>query len=241
MKKIIITMFFVVVSIISFSEANFVNVSSDTFDEEKYIVYTALWCPHCRAEYEHIQSIYEKYKDNFNLVVYVSSDDTKEKISNYFDAKHFTFPIIYDEDNFYAKRVYNIKYLPTIIKYKKGYDLKVLDLVFNVNNYYEYNKHLIDKNVRKSLKDVVLLNKENKEVKLVDIATDNKVIVYENTNEFNDDYVYLVNDKIMNIDEFLNLNKDNVFYILSKNLDFDKSYMVIVKDSLFTNSFMPIR
>ena len=38
------------------------NVNKDMIKKD-YSIYTAIWCPHCRAQYKHLQEIYDKYKE----------------------------------------------------------------------------------------------------------------------------------------------------------------------------------
>lgn len=272
-KKVIVTIFLLATPFINLASSNsneqnktfkFIEVSDETFNDEKYVIYTALWCPHCRSEYEHIQKIYDKYPNNFNLVVYVSSDNKKQDIENYFKAKKYTFPIVYDYDNYYRDYVYNIEFLPTTLKYKKGYAPEKIDnLVFNVNNYYEYNKFLIDKKVRENIKNISIINSENEEKKLLDVISSNSILFYADSgdeydlNELerlekiknNRELIYLVNSENMTLEEYLEISKyseyKKMYYVEGKKIkeNFklnDVSAVLEVKKSLFTNSFMPI-
>lgn len=56
----------------------------------------ATWCPPCRAEMPSIEGLYQKLKDNDQVVfvmLSVDDDDKKEKVRNYISNKAHTFPV----------------------------------------------------------------------------------------------------------------------------------------------------
>ncbi|WP_067141573.1 TlpA family protein disulfide reductase [Oceanivirga salmonicida] len=157
MKKIILTLIMSILPFMSLAKTNnnasykFNTISKKAFSDNKYIAYTALWCGHCKAEYKHFQEIYEKYPNNFNIIVFISNDNSKEEILDYFKKNKYTFPIYYDEGKIYMNAL-NIQYYPTIFEIKdtkNGINLTQIDELFNVNNFYEKNKKEIDRNLKK--------------------------------------------------------------------------------------------
>jgi len=54
----------------------------------------ATWCPPCRAEMPHIQSLYEQYSaDQRFAFILLSLDDDREKLINYTKNSSYTFPV----------------------------------------------------------------------------------------------------------------------------------------------------
>lgn len=252
MKKNILLLVSFLFSVLSFS-ANFVTVDENTFLDGKYVVYTALWCPHCRIEYEYIDKIYNEYKDNYNIVVFVSADNKKEEIEKYLDAKNFTFPIVYDTGNVYRDKVYNVEYFPTTLWHKNGSSPKKLeDFLFNLKRYYQINKKYIDKNTREKLKDVYVVDKNNNRINILDIEKKDALFVYFNKNEtiFDNNLnkaIYLFDNNNMSMSDFLEYAKDreNVYYVdsvdLRQRFNMTENINILeLRNSLFTNSFIPL-
>lgn len=78
----------------------------ETFDEEKAIDFStfkgkkvflnvwASWCPPCIAEMPSIEALYQKFKDNENVVfIMLNVDEDKSKAEKFLKRKKYTFPI----------------------------------------------------------------------------------------------------------------------------------------------------
>lgn len=56
----------------------------------------ATWCPPCRAEMPHIESLYKKVRDQENLVfLMIALDKEMEKSKDFIEKKGFTFPVVH--------------------------------------------------------------------------------------------------------------------------------------------------
>ncbi|EKB50437.1 TlpA family protein disulfide reductase [Cecembia lonarensis] len=56
----------------------------------------ATWCPPCRAEMPHIESLYKKVNEQENLeFLMIALDKEFEKSKDFIDKKGFTFPVVH--------------------------------------------------------------------------------------------------------------------------------------------------
>ena len=56
----------------------------------------ATWCPPCRAEMPHIESLYKKVNEQENLeFLMIALDKEFEKSKDFIDKKRFTFPVVH--------------------------------------------------------------------------------------------------------------------------------------------------
>jgi len=78
-----------------------------------FINFWATWCPPCIAEMPGIQSLYDVYKDNEDIVfVMISLDKNRNKAKKFIDKKGFTFPVFFPDKGGIPK-VYESKGIPT--------------------------------------------------------------------------------------------------------------------------------
>jgi thiol-disulfide isomerase/thioredoxin len=69
---------------------------SDYKGKTVFINLWATWCPPCRAEMPHIESLYQKVKDTENLeFLMIALDKEMEKSKSFIDDKGFTFPVVH--------------------------------------------------------------------------------------------------------------------------------------------------
>ncbi len=246
---------------------DFNKISKDEFLNSKYIIYSALWCSHCRAEYKHLQEIYEKYPDNFNIIVFINNSNDKKEILDYFNKENYTFPIYYDEDNYFMENL-QIEYFPTILEYNITDEGIVINRElneFNLNNFYENNKKEIDNSVREKLNDINVIDINGDKLNLLNILTENAIVMYgapwcpdcqKETEHIiktkgDKDYIYLVDPKKYTYEEFIDFTKDKelpykMYYVNSSiirdrfNINWIPSTFEI-KDGYITNTFKEIK
>ncbi|RUL48653.1 redoxin domain-containing protein [Lysinibacillus antri] len=75
----------------------------------------ATWCPPCRAEMPHMQSFYEKNKDNGVEIIAVNLtalDEGKQAVEKFVNEYGLTFPVVLDENGSVGK-LYEILTIPT--------------------------------------------------------------------------------------------------------------------------------
>lgn len=139
MKKILLSIIFVLSSI-SYSRLYMPAeyFKENTFKHNDYLVYVSLFCPSCRAELEHIQKIYDKYQNEYNIHVIIDGNNTKEEIEEYINEKGYTYPIVYDVDRTFLLEQLKLEYVPAVYLieqyedklYREQIDILGLDLEF---------------------------------------------------------------------------------------------------------------
>jgi thiol-disulfide isomerase/thioredoxin len=81
---------------------SFLDLEGNRVDLEDYkgktvfINLWATWCPPCRAEMPHIESLYKKVSEQENLeFLMIALDKEFEKSKDFIDKKGFTFPVVH--------------------------------------------------------------------------------------------------------------------------------------------------
>jgi thiol-disulfide isomerase/thioredoxin len=87
-----------------------------------FMNFWATWCAPCVAEMPGIQTLYEKYQDNPDVVfVMINVENKESKVRNFIKKKKFTFPIYFPDASSIPK-VYESKGIPTtFVLDKEGY------------------------------------------------------------------------------------------------------------------------
>ena len=148
------------------------NVNKDMIKKD-YSIYTAIWCPHCRAQYKHLQEIYDKYKENYHIVTVVAGTNTKQEVLEFMAENKYTFPIVYDDDLQLAKEL-EISSIPVIYENLEELDVEGL----NVSDYYEKYKDEIDETTRKRLETVKIIDEFGKIHEVSEIAKGDAIVMY---------------------------------------------------------------
>lgn len=69
----------------------------------------ATWCPPCVAEMPSIQQLYDKYKDNNEVIFLMVSNENPETIQKFMQKRGFTFPVYSNKykmpDSFYTESI----------------------------------------------------------------------------------------------------------------------------------------
>ena len=87
-----------------------------------FINFWATWCAPCVAEMPSINSLYEIYKDNPQVVfVMINTEIKEDKVRKFIKKKDFSFPIYFPNASM-IPRVYETKGIPaTFVLDKEGY------------------------------------------------------------------------------------------------------------------------
>ncbi|HDH05575.1 MAG TPA: TlpA family protein disulfide reductase [Nitrospirae bacterium] len=102
------------------------DVSLSSFKGSPVLLnFWATWCPYCRKERAHLNSIYKDYKDKGLIILSVSTDRSVDKVKNFLKEIPSDFIILSDSDGSVASS-YNVRGLPSsflinregVIKYK---------------------------------------------------------------------------------------------------------------------------
>ena len=149
-----------------------INVNKDMITKD-YGIYTAIWCPHCRAQYNHLQEIYDKYKENYHIVTIVAGTNTKQEVEEFMSENKYTFPIVYDENLKLAEEL-NISAVPVIYE-----DLKELNIDgLNESRYYGKYKDEIDETTRKRLATVKIIDEFGNTHEVSEISKGDAIVMY---------------------------------------------------------------
>lgn len=93
-------------------------------DKVVLLNFWASWCPPCKAEMPHLQTVYEDYKDDVSFIIINSTDgsrETREKALAFLEDKDYSMPIYLDEDRM-ASALYGVRSLPsTVLIDSEGY------------------------------------------------------------------------------------------------------------------------
>jgi len=81
------------------------------------------WCPPCKAEIPHLNSLQEKYKDNFVIIsVLLEENKSNEEISNFIKYNNINYVITNTVENFKGK--YSTHYVGAIPEEMIDADIK---------------------------------------------------------------------------------------------------------------------
>ncbi|MGH7456867.1 MAG: TlpA family protein disulfide reductase, partial [bacterium] len=93
----------------------------------------ATWCGPCKAAFPYVQKVYEKYKDNSDVVILAvntweneSGAEREKLVKKFLEDNKYTFPVVYDETSVVEK--YKVEGIPTqffidrkgVIQFKEG-------------------------------------------------------------------------------------------------------------------------
>jgi thiol-disulfide isomerase/thioredoxin len=95
------------------SDGNSVRLS-DLRGKPTVVNFWATWCPPCRSEMPHFQTVYEEMKDevNFMMIDLVGGGETQAKAEDYLKEQGFSFPVYYDTTG-EAASTYDVAAIPT--------------------------------------------------------------------------------------------------------------------------------
>jgi thiol-disulfide isomerase/thioredoxin len=87
---------------------------SDLRGKPTVVNFWATWCPPCRSEMPHFQTVYEEMKDevNFMMIDLVGGGETQDTAEEYIKSQGFSFPVYYDATG-EAAGTYEITAIPT--------------------------------------------------------------------------------------------------------------------------------
>ena len=80
------------------------------------------WCPPCKAEIPHLNSLQEKYKDNFVIIsVLLEENKSNEEIQSFMKYNHIKYIITNGAENFkFAQSAGGVKNIPLMFLYDKN-------------------------------------------------------------------------------------------------------------------------
>jgi peroxiredoxin len=96
---------------------------SDYKGKAVLLVFTATWCPHCRAEIPHLKEIYSKYYAKGLEIIYIDIQESREKVSSFMTKHNIPFKTLLDKDGKVAYR-FGVRGIPT--KFLIGKDGTIL-------------------------------------------------------------------------------------------------------------------
>lgn len=97
---------------------------SDFFGKPIVLNFWASWCPPCKAEMPHFQTVYNEYKDDVTFIMLNQTDgerETLDKAKTFIKNKEYTFPVYYDI-KIKGGSIYGVRSIPTTLFIdKEGY------------------------------------------------------------------------------------------------------------------------
>ncbi len=83
-----------------------------------FINFWATWCPPCIAEMPSIQTLYDKYKGNNEVVFLIVSNDKPEKIATFMKKNEYSFPVYTNQ--FKLPDIFSYTSIPTTFVISKS-------------------------------------------------------------------------------------------------------------------------
>jgi peroxiredoxin len=96
---------------------------SDYKGKTVLLVFTATWCPYCRAEIPHLKEIYSKYNAKGLEIIYIDIQESVEKVSSFMAKHNIPFKTLLDKDGKVAY-LFGVRGVPT--KFLIGKDGTIL-------------------------------------------------------------------------------------------------------------------
>ncbi len=117
--------------IVNFNDINWqltdINGSTINFQDYKgkvvFLNFWATWCPPCVGEMPGIQDLYDKFKDNNDVVFLLVSNEELSKIKTFIDKREYTFPVF--SSRYKSPDVFFSKSIPTTFVISKYGKIKV--------------------------------------------------------------------------------------------------------------------
>jgi peroxiredoxin len=85
---------------------------SDYKGKSVLLVFTATWCPYCRAEIPHLKEIYSKYKSKGMEIIYIDIQESRERVSSFMTKHNIPFKTLLDKDGKVAY-LFGVRGVPT--------------------------------------------------------------------------------------------------------------------------------
>ncbi len=85
---------------------------SDYKGKAVLLVFTATWCPYCRAEIPHLKKIYSKYNAKGLEIIYIDIQESREKVSSFMTKHNIPFKTLLDKDGKVAY-LFGVRGIPT--------------------------------------------------------------------------------------------------------------------------------
>lgn len=81
----------------------------------------ATWCPPCKKEIPIFNELYEKYRDNFEIIgVLFEKDKDPQELASFMNEMNMKFPVTIGEENFRIAKFFNdVKKVPESFLYDK--------------------------------------------------------------------------------------------------------------------------
>lgn len=228
---------------------------------KKILIYSAIWCPYCQAEYKHLQQIYDIYGKDMDIATVVLGDVKKEDVEKYMKENNFTFPIYYDTDSALARK-FNIKYFPTIFLLNNNGQYVELDSEgLNLNDYQKMLVDSIDSNMKEKLAkyEVLDINGEKATALSKVLNYNDSIVVYGapwckdcvkeidrlNSIKGKRNLIYLIDSSKFTYEQYKEYAKDkkDVYYVTSQEFrkDFNIKWIpsvLEVKSGKITTNFI---
>ena len=103
------------------------SVTLADYRGEKPVIldFFATWCPNCRRDMPKLNKLYEKYKDDVE-VLGVNLQESEKTVEEFISSRNISFPIVFDLDG-QVSRTFGIRYTNThVLINKEGHIVRVV-------------------------------------------------------------------------------------------------------------------
>jgi len=91
-----------------------------------FINFWATWCPPCVGEMPGIQELYNKFKDNDDVVFLLVSNEDLNKITTFINNKDYSFPVY--SSRYSAPKIFASNSIPTTFVISKKGEIKIKEV-----------------------------------------------------------------------------------------------------------------
>ncbi len=84
------------------------------------VAFLTSWCPPCKAEIPHLNTLQKKHKKDLEIVGFLLENKNEEQTKEFIKKYNISFPLAYGENNFkFSKALGDIQTIPFMILYDK--------------------------------------------------------------------------------------------------------------------------
>lgn len=96
----------------------------NTYKARMFVFFTS-WCLPCKAQMPHLNKLYDKYKDRFEVIGVALENISMQDMQKFINEEKIQYPVSLGENNFVFSKVLNINSLPMMVLFDaKGEKIK---------------------------------------------------------------------------------------------------------------------
>ncbi|TXE81302.1 TlpA family protein disulfide reductase [Campylobacter peloridis] len=108
-----------------FIKTNNQNFYFDDTSKAKLFVFFTTWCAPCKVEIPHLNNLYQKYKDRFEVIALSLEENKEQEMFEFIQEYKIAYPVAIGENNFVFSKILNVGAIPTMVLFNaKGEKVK---------------------------------------------------------------------------------------------------------------------